>query len=67
LLDRMRRDYAKRALRQSQLSIAEIGHHLGFAHPPAFHRAFRRWFGVTPSELRQAPSAHPTMSFFRKR
>jgi len=67
LVDRMRRDYAKRALRQSHLSIAEIGHHLGFAHPPAFHRAFRRWYGVTPSELRQAPSAHPTMSFFRKR
>jgi AraC-like DNA-binding protein len=67
LVDRMRRDYAKRALRQSQLSIAEIGHNLGFAHPPAFHRAFRRWFGVTPSELREAPNAHPTMSFFRKR
>ena len=67
LVDRMRRDYAKRALRQSHLSIAEIGHNLGFAHPPAFHRAFRRWFGVTPSELRQAPAAHPQMSFFRKR
>lgn len=67
LVDRMRRDYAKRALRQSHLSIAEIGHNLGFAHPPAFHRAFRRWFGVTPSELREASNAHPTMSFFRKR
>jgi len=67
LVDRMRRDYAKRALRQSHLSISEIGHNLGFAHPPAFHRAFRRWFGVTPSELREAPNAHPTMSFFRKR
>lgn len=67
LVDRIRRDHAKRALRQSQLSIAEIGHALGFAHPPAFHRAFRRWFGVTPSELRNAPSALPQMSFFRKR
>ena len=58
MLDRLRRDHAKRALRQSQLSIAEIGHRLGFAHPPAFHRAFRRWFGVTPNAYRDAPSVH---------
>ena len=64
LLDRLRRDHAKRALRQSQLSIAEVGHRLGFAHPPAFHRAFRRWFGVAPSAYRDAPSVHPTTRFF---
>jgi AraC-like DNA-binding protein len=59
LLDRLRGERAKRALRQSQLSIAEIAHQLGFAHPPAFVRAFRRWFGVAPSEFREAPSDHP--------
>jgi AraC-like DNA-binding protein len=67
LVDRMRRDYAKRALRQSQLSIAEIGHALGFAHPPAFHRAFRRWFGVTPSEFREAPQSNPAAAFFGRK
>jgi AraC-like DNA-binding protein len=67
LVDRLRRDRAKRALRQSQLSIAEVGHSLGFAHPPAFHRAFRRWFGVTPSTYREAPSSHPASRFWRKR
>jgi AraC-like DNA-binding protein len=66
LLDRLRRDTAQRLLRQSQLSFAEIGHALGFAHPPAFHRAVRRWFGLTPSALREAPSPHPAARFFRR-
>jgi len=67
LLDRLRRDHARRALRQSQLSIAEVAHSLGFAHPPAFHRAFRRWFGVTPSAFREAPNAHPASRLFSRR
>jgi AraC-like DNA-binding protein len=66
LLDRLRSDYAKRTLRQSQLSIGEVAHRLGFAHPPAFHRAFRRWFGVTPSAYREAPSSNPTTRFWRR-
>jgi AraC-like DNA-binding protein len=66
LLDRMRREHAKRALRQSELSFAEIAHNLGFAHPPAFHRAVRRWFGVTPGELRNAPGEHPIARFLRR-
>jgi AraC-like DNA-binding protein len=66
LLDRLRREHAKRALRQSQLSISEVAHRLGFAHPPAFHRAVRRWFGVTPNEYREGPSAHPATRFWRK-
>jgi AraC-like DNA-binding protein len=67
LLDRLRRDRARRALRQTQQSIAEVGHSLGFAHPPAFHRAFRRWFGVTPSAYRAAPSTHPASRLFPRR
>jgi AraC-like DNA-binding protein len=66
LLDRLRRDTAERLLRQSQLSFAEIAHALGFAHPPAFHRAVRRWFGLTPSGYREAPSTHPAAMFFRR-
>ena len=67
VLDRLRRDRAQRALRQSQLSIAEIGHRLGFAHPPAFNRAFRRWFGVTPNAYRDMQSVHPAARFWKRR
>jgi AraC-like DNA-binding protein len=49
------------------LSIAEVAHDLGFAHPPAFHRAVRRWFGVTPSAYREAQSQGPAAFFWRKR
>ncbi len=66
MLDRLRRDTAQRLLRQSQLSYAEIAHVLGFAHPPAFHRAVRRWFGLTPSAFRDAPNPHPAARFFRR-
>jgi AraC-like DNA-binding protein len=66
LLDGLRRDRAKEALRRGDLSLAEVGHALGFAHPPAFHRAFRRWFGVTPSAFREARSTHPTARLFRR-
>jgi AraC-like DNA-binding protein len=66
LLDRLRRDIAQRALRQTQQSFAEIGHALGFAHPPAFHRAVRRWFGQTPSAYRDSQEAHPAARFFRR-
>jgi AraC-like DNA-binding protein len=67
LRDRVRRERAARALRQSSLGIAEIGHQLGFAHPPAFHRAVRRWFGVSPSALREAGSDTLARRFFKDR
>jgi AraC-like DNA-binding protein len=52
LVDDLRRDLAERYLRDSQRSIGEIASLLGFAHAPAFHKAFRRWKGVTPSAHR---------------
>jgi AraC-like DNA-binding protein len=52
LVDDVRRDLADRYLRDPQRSISEIATLLGFAHAPAFHKAFRRWKGVTPSEHR---------------
>jgi AraC-like DNA-binding protein len=52
LVDDVRRDLAERYLRDPQRSISEIASLLGFAHAPAFHKAFRRWKGVTPSEHR---------------
>lgn len=52
LVDDLRRDLAERYLRDSRRSISEIASLLGFAHAPAFHKAFRRWKGVTPSAHR---------------
>jgi AraC-like DNA-binding protein len=67
LLDAVRKERAKRALRDTQLGIGELAHLLGFAHAPAFHRAFRRWFGVTPAAYREIKSEHPAARFWRKR
>ncbi|HET8939172.1 MAG TPA: AraC family transcriptional regulator ligand-binding domain-containing protein [Polyangiales bacterium] len=67
LLDAVRKDHARRALRDTQLGISELAHRLGFAHPPAFHRAFRRWFGVTPNMYREVKSEHPAARFWRPR
>ncbi|MET0386521.1 MAG: AraC family transcriptional regulator ligand-binding domain-containing protein [Polyangiales bacterium] len=67
LLDAVRKERAKRALRDTQLGIAELAHLLGFSHAPAFHRAFRRWFGVTPNAYREVKSEHPAARFWRTR
>ena len=52
LVDDVRRDLAERYLRDPERSISEIAALLGFAHAPAFHKAFRRWKGVTPTAHR---------------
>lgn len=52
LKDALRRDAAIDQLCHGSLSIAEIGHALGFQEPSAFHRAFKKWSGVQPGEYR---------------
>jgi AraC-like DNA-binding protein len=53
LFDELRRDLALRYLGDPQLAIGEIAFMLGFSEVSAFHRAFRRWRAMTPSEFRQ--------------
>jgi AraC-like DNA-binding protein len=43
---------AKQLLATSMLSIQEASYRLGFSSPSAFHRAFKRWTGMTPLEYR---------------
>ena len=52
LLQEVRRDHALRYLRQHDLSIDEIAYLVGYDDSTAFHKAFRKWTGATPSELR---------------
>ena len=53
ILDQFRSDAAERYLADSSLSCAEVGYLLGFSEPAAFHRAFKRWRGLTPRDYRR--------------
>jgi AraC-like DNA-binding protein len=52
LVDAIRQDLAEQLLRDPRRTVSEIAFLLGFSHAPAFHKAFRRWTGSTPSEHR---------------
>lgn len=53
LLDELRRDLALRYLSDQRVAIAEVAYLLGYSEPSPFHRAFKRWTGATPSEVRR--------------
>lgn len=50
LLDEVRAEIAERSLVDG-LSPSEVAYLVGFSDASAFHKAFRRWTGVTPSEF----------------
>ncbi|HMI93364.1 MAG TPA: helix-turn-helix domain-containing protein, partial [Polyangiales bacterium] len=41
-------------LRDRDASLQNIAHAVGFNDPTAFHRAFKRWVGLTPAEYRES-------------
>ena len=53
IVDEMRLDLATRLLGDAHSAIGEIGFMLGFSEPSAFSRAFRRWTGKTPMQVRK--------------
>jgi AraC-like DNA-binding protein len=58
LLDEACCQQAKEELRRQDESIKEIAERLGYSETSAFHRAFKRWTGQTPSEYRANPGVH---------
>ncbi len=59
LLGQLRHEAAAQHLANPRTSIAEVAFLLGFSELSAFHRAFKRWTGKTPSEFRRTHLAHP--------
>jgi AraC-like DNA-binding protein len=54
LLDEARATAAKRLLEDPRRSIYETAYAMGFSDATAFHRAFKRWTGLTPTQYRQS-------------
>jgi AraC-like DNA-binding protein len=59
LLQETLMDSARAMLRDPAHSIKQTAQALGFADVPAFHRAFKRWTGKTPTEYRGRPGDDP--------
>lgn len=53
VLDAARQDLARIYLRDPALSALDVALLLGFAEQSSFTRAFRQWFGQTPTEWRR--------------
>jgi AraC-like DNA-binding protein len=54
--DQLLAELAARHLRESGLSVESIAALLGYHDGANFRRAFRRWYGLSPWEFRQAPA-----------
>lgn len=52
LKDQLRRDIAIYHLNRGDQSLQQIAEQLGFSEPSAFHRAFKKWTGLTPGAYR---------------
>jgi len=51
-VENTRRELGLQYVRDQQHSFNEIAFLLGFTEPANFSRAFKRWYGKTPTEYR---------------
>jgi AraC-like DNA-binding protein len=54
LVTRHRMDVAKRLLGRPKASLQETAYEMGFASVTSFHRAFKRWTGMTPKQYQDS-------------
>ncbi|MEA3051012.1 MAG: hypothetical protein QOG84_2848 [Sphingomonadales bacterium] len=59
LVERVRRRLALRFIRDEGLTVKEAAWRLGFAEPSAFSRAFKRWTGKSPADMRRRQGPSP--------
>jgi len=59
LLDEVRASLAHRYLVQEGRAVNETAALLGFSEVSAFHRAFRRWYGQSPTDFRRQSPKMP--------
>jgi AraC-like DNA-binding protein len=65
IVDDVRRERAEAFLRAGDVSVAEVSWLVGFSEQSAFTRAFRRWTGMSPTELRRAAARPPAEDVHR--
>jgi AraC-like DNA-binding protein len=53
VLDDVRRELALRYVGNCDMALHDVSFRLGFSHPEAFCRAFKRWTGLTPTAYRR--------------
>jgi len=54
IVDRCKLELAAAGLRDPAIPIKELADRLGYSEVSAFHRAWKRWVGITPAEFREA-------------
>ena len=52
ILENTRKQIAGKRLRNSDTSIIQLAHYLGYSDNSAFTRSFKRWYGSTPQQWR---------------
>ncbi len=56
--DALRRDAAIHLLLNPDLTLEDVAQQVGFSETSTFHRAFKKWTGVTPGLYRQLHGYH---------
>jgi AraC-like DNA-binding protein len=52
-VDKLRRRKSAALQKRRDLPVYQIAYLLGYSEPSTFHRAFRRWYSMTPAEFRE--------------